>query len=101
MFSVNVQAVADPDLRILDVVARWPGSVHDSTIFRNSNICARFEDNEFQNGLLLSDAGYPTKTYLLTPLLETNTHTQNFFNESHIRTRNPVAMEFGIGVSLF
>nr|CAH7766112.1 unnamed protein product [Callosobruchus chinensis] len=28
-FSINVQTVASTSLKILDIVARWPGSVHD------------------------------------------------------------------------
>lgn len=34
-FSLNVQAVCDADLRLMNVVARWPGSAHDA-IFKNS-----------------------------------------------------------------
>lgn len=35
-FSLNVQAVCDADLKLMNVVARWPGSAHDATIFNNS-----------------------------------------------------------------
>ena len=34
--SINVQAVCDSDMQFIDVVARWPGSSHDSFIWRNS-----------------------------------------------------------------
>lgn len=34
IFSINVQIVSGPRCEILDIVARWPGSVHDSRIFR-------------------------------------------------------------------
>lgn len=34
--SLNVQLIAGPQLQIFDVVARWPGSAHDSRIFENS-----------------------------------------------------------------
>ena len=56
-FSLNVQAVVNARLVILDLVARWPGSVHDSTIFSNSLIHARFENREI-DGYLLGDGGY-------------------------------------------
>ncbi|XP_071631802.1 putative nuclease HARBI1 [Temnothorax longispinosus] len=36
IFTMNVQAVCDSALRILDIVARWPGSTHDATIFNAS-----------------------------------------------------------------
>lgn len=35
-FSLNVQAVCDADLKLMNVIARWPGSTHDATIFNNS-----------------------------------------------------------------
>ena len=38
-FSVNVQAVSGPNLELQNVVARWPGSVHDARIFNNSRWC--------------------------------------------------------------
>lgn len=37
-FSINVQRINWEDLRFLDTVARWPGSVHDQTIFNKSKI---------------------------------------------------------------
>lgn len=52
-FSINTQIVAGEDLKILDIVARWPGSTHDSTIFNSSQLRARFEGGQFQNAVLL------------------------------------------------
>ena len=43
--SVNVQAVCSHDLKFTNIVARWPGSVHDSRIFRNSRLCAKFKNH--------------------------------------------------------
>lgn len=37
-FSVNVQAIGSHNLKIMDIVARWPGSTHDSYIFDMSPI---------------------------------------------------------------
>lgn len=55
---------------------RWPGSVHDSTIFDNSFIRAKFENNEFGKTFLLGDGGYPCRSYLLTPLLNPRTEAE-------------------------
>jgi len=41
--SLNIQVVVGPDMKILDFVNRWPGSAHDSRIFRDSNLFARLE----------------------------------------------------------
>lgn len=52
-FSINVQCLTDAHLKILDVVARWPGSVHDATIFANSAIRARFEAGHFPGSVII------------------------------------------------
>lgn len=52
-FSINTQIINDNSLKIRDIVSRWPGSTHDQTIFINSRIRARFENNEFPNMVLL------------------------------------------------
>ena len=51
--TINVQAVCDPNMRLLDVVAKWPGSTHDSFIWRSSNLHQLFEDGHLQGGWLL------------------------------------------------
>lgn len=52
-FSINVQVVTNADLLFADIVARWPGSTHDATIFNHSRLKYRFERQEFAFGLLL------------------------------------------------
>ncbi|XP_052259893.1 putative nuclease HARBI1 isoform X2 [Dreissena polymorpha] len=73
--SVNIQMICDPQFLITDVVVKWPGSVHDSRIFRESSICAKFENGQL-DGLLLGDSGYACRTFLLTPYLHTQTQSQ-------------------------
>lgn len=62
-FSINVQAACSADLRLLEIVARWPGSTHDSTIFNNSRLRRRFENNEFPNSILLGTATQHFNTF--------------------------------------
>ncbi|KAJ8978520.1 hypothetical protein NQ317_008589 [Molorchus minor] len=95
-YSINTQVVCDASLKIMNVVARWPGSSHDATIFNHSAIHAAFERNTYRNCLLLGDSGYPCKSYLLTPLLNPATPSEHRYNESHIRTRNTVERLFGV-----
>lgn len=67
-FSVNVQVVCDSSCKIQNIVCRWLGSSHDSTIFNNSRLRAKFENGEFADYVLVGDSGYGIKSYLITPL---------------------------------
>jgi hypothetical protein len=66
-FSINEQFICNLHLGILDVVVRWPGSTHDATIFNNSRLKGKFEDNNYVNFVLLGDSGYannsPSKSW--------------------------------------
>ncbi|XP_071581671.1 putative nuclease HARBI1 [Temnothorax nylanderi] len=95
-FSINTQVVVNAKLEILDIVARWPGSTHDSTIFDHSRIKTLFEMGRFGDGVLLGDAGYPNLPYVMTPLLNPTTAAEHLYNEAQIRTRSKVERFFGI-----
>ena len=66
-FSINVQSVANADLKFQDIVARWPGSSHDSYIFNKSKLKQRLENGEFGASVILGDGGYGLEVYLMTP----------------------------------
>lgn len=59
--SINVQTISSADLLVRDVVARWPGSSHDSTIYQSSRRYAKFERGDYTGAYLLGDSGYPLK----------------------------------------
>lgn len=83
-------------LQFQDIVARWPGSTHDATIFDASCLRARFVQGEMQDGILLGDNGYPCTKFLMTPLLQTHNRAEELYNESQIRTRNVIERAFGV-----
>ena len=95
IYSINTQVVCDHKLRIVDIVCRWPGSVHDARIFENSiikhNLATRILD-----GIILGDSGYPCNNYILTPVLRPRREEERRYNASHIRTRNSVERCFGV-----
>ncbi|KAE9521512.1 hypothetical protein AGLY_018111 [Aphis glycines] len=95
-FSLNVQVLVNADLKFMDIVGRWPGSAHDSNIFRNSRPYARLESGEFNNNVILEDSGYALKPYMLTPILNPVGRIVMLFNESQIRTRNIIERCFGV-----
>lgn len=92
----KMQVIGNHDLKIQNIVERWPGSTHDSFIFDNSSIKNRMEREEFYPGVLLGDAGYKLETYLLTPFRNPQTDQERLFNRSHIKTRNSVEQLFGV-----
>ncbi|XP_063837153.1 LOW QUALITY PROTEIN: putative nuclease HARBI1, partial [Ostrinia nubilalis] len=94
--SINVQTISDPDLLVTDIVARWPGSTHDSTIYQTSNIFRKFERGIYSGAYLLGDSGYPLKSHLLTPYLNPSTPAQQKYNEAQIKTRNVVERQYGV-----
>lgn len=88
--------MVNANLEFLDVMARWPGSAHDSNIFANSRLRARMELHEFKDCVILGDAVYALSHYLLTPLANPTTKAERLYNESQIRTRNVVERTFGV-----
>ena len=72
-YSVNVQICGNGDLQIKDVVAKWPESMQDSRIFKNSKLYEIFRKRELPclpNGVILGDSGYPLLEWLLVPFAE-------------------------------
>ncbi|XP_062583814.1 putative nuclease HARBI1 [Saccostrea cucullata] len=89
--SSNTQVVFDPNYRIIDVVAKWPGSTHDSRILNESGLKVLFEQNHLPvHTHLLGDSGYPSKRWLLTPFLRPNQGSQTNYNRAHKKTRSVV-----------
>ena len=54
-YSINVQAVCDSDAFITNIVARWPGSTHDSRNFENSKIVDKLRNGALE-GILVGDS---------------------------------------------
>jgi len=85
-FSINVQLICDQNGYISDVVACWPGSVHDSTIFDNSHVRFLMESS-VNDGYLVGDAGYSCRRYLLTPVTNPVSNAAKRYNTAHTAAR--------------
>lgn len=92
--SINVLVVCDHLGRWQSVVARWPGSTHDSRVLHESTVSDRFEGAEFV-GYILGDSGYRCTSWLMTPLLNPATPAERRYNNAHKGTR--VLVEQSIG----
>ncbi|XP_030045768.1 putative nuclease HARBI1 [Microcaecilia unicolor] len=99
--SLNVQAVCDANLKILDVVTRFPGSCHDSYILSHSALGKQFAEGRIRKGWLLGDAGYGSKTWLLTPFAVPHSDAEKCYNQAHISTRCTIERTFGVLKSRF
>ncbi|XP_045497056.1 putative nuclease HARBI1 [Colias croceus] len=95
IFSINTQVITGPNMEIFDIVVRWPGSSHDSRIFRNSRAFRQFSRGEI-NGIIVGDSGYPSLTFMLTPLLQATTRAEINYNYAQVRTRNIIERFFGV-----
>ncbi|KAI4469675.1 hypothetical protein MML48_1g02985 [Holotrichia oblita] len=97
--SINVQIICDSTLKIINVVARYPGSSHDSFVWRYSRVAHVMKAN-YENGdhisKLIGDSGYPCLPWLLVPLRNPNTPAQVRFNNTFKTTRSCVECCIGI-----
>ena len=83
--------------KFLNLVARWPGSTHDSHIFRASRVSQHLQQHHtsLEDGLLIGDSGYGLKPYLMVPYANPITANQRSFNRSLKKTRVVIEQVFG------
>ena len=79
--AVNCKVVCNHQGIIFDVVARWPGSTHDSFVFRV--LTGRLAATSRGEWRLLGDSGYHLRPYLFTPVANPRDVHDEDFNEAH------------------
>uniref|UniRef100_A0A8C1U409 DDE Tnp4 domain-containing protein n=1 Tax=Cyprinus carpio TaxID=7962 RepID=A0A8C1U409_CYPCA len=84
--SISIQLVGDAELIITNCVVKWPGSVHDARILRESALYRELQTNQ-PDGIILGDSAYPLLPWLMTPFLAATTPAQACFNTAHCKTR--------------
>ncbi|KAJ1204129.1 hypothetical protein NDU88_007910 [Pleurodeles waltl] len=93
---MNVQMVGLADQYISHVKAKFPGSVHDPYILRNSSIPYVMGQLQRHRVWLIGDSGYPNLSWLLTPVTNPRTRAEECYNEAHGRTRRIIERTFGL-----
>lgn len=92
--SINVQATCNALEQFTSINAEWPGSVHDSRVWRNSglrDIVSQFDGS----ACLLGDSGYGLSPWLITPFKPPRTDPERQFNLLHCRERVIIERCFG------
>ncbi|XP_034248556.1 putative nuclease HARBI1 [Thrips palmi] len=98
--TLNVQAICDPDFKLLNVNARYPGARNDYFIWSNS-AAQRAMRRLYQNGeretWLIGDDGYFVEPWLMTPLKHERVGTPRFrYNEALCKARCVIERCFGV-----
>jgi hypothetical protein len=62
--SINCQVVVDSELKFMDVVAKWPGSTHDSFMWNNSSLKEKIKSGQLGSGWLLGSFFRINKLFL-------------------------------------
>jgi len=66
-YCINLQLVCDDRRNIRFFQAGWPGSVFDSTVFDNSDICQNPDSFISAGQYIIADSGYGAKWFICTP----------------------------------
>lgn len=96
-FFFQFQVVCDHTRKIRDVMVGFPGSVHDSRVYRASLLSRTIQEKCHLN-YILGDSGYPCQRNLLTPYknLGNLTRIQQNYNIKLSKTRYIIEHCLGI-----
>ena len=108
-YSINTQGIVDGNGMFLDICTGFPGSLHDSRMFRLSSIRNRIEQDHILDfpireiggisigPVLVADSAYPLSRYTMTPYRNTGrlTPEQKQYNKTLSRTRVVIEQAFG------
>ncbi|XP_064419089.1 putative nuclease HARBI1 [Latimeria chalumnae] len=95
-YSINVEVVCDAECNILNVAANFPGSSHDSYVWKHCGLSTVLSGLPYGSGHLLGDRAYPLRPWLLTPYLHPRGRGQSWYNTVHAQAWNVFERCFGV-----
>ncbi|KAJ1186847.1 hypothetical protein NDU88_003627 [Pleurodeles waltl] len=84
------------DQYISHVNAKYPESVHDSFVLRNSSIPNVMGQLQRHRVCIIGDSGYLNLSWRLTPVRNARTRAEEHYKEAHGRTRRIIEWTFGL-----
>ena len=96
--SLVLLAVCDANLCFTYVWTGNPGSTHDATVLRSSEIFRNADELIPPGYYLLGDSAFPLLGWLLTPFRDLGhlNPQQKLFNKAHSKTRQVIERAFGL-----
>ncbi len=94
--SMNIQGICSANRKFINIVARFPGSVHDARVFSDSIIGREINNGQRPRVVLLGDKGYACTKQLLTPFHDPRTDAEKRYNVAHKKVRARIEQAFGI-----
>jgi len=98
--AINAQFVCDMNMVIRACTVKWPGSVHDSTVWRMCSLNTLLTSSS-QTGWLIGDSGYPLRERLIVPFLVPLTAAERKFNKALKKCRCVIERVNGVVKSRF
>lgn len=101
-YSLAMQVVVDANKKFIDIYCGEPGSLHDSRIFRRSNLYSKATERQREifpdDTFLIGDSAYPLMNWIVPPFRDTGNLSarQKAFNIMLSSTR--VVVENAIGL---
>lgn len=93
-YTLNVQATCNGQEKFTSVDVSWPGSVHDSRVWRNSDVYA-FLIAANSDGVILADKGYGIAPFIMVPYRDPVTPARRSFNTLLAKERVVIERCFG------
>ncbi|CAH1975552.1 unnamed protein product [Acanthoscelides obtectus] len=102
--SIILLALADDDYCFSYVNVRTNGRASDGGVYQQSKLAQALQNNTLnlpEQSVVVADAAFPLKTYLMKPYRTTPTRKEKIFNYRLSRARRIVENAFGILVTRF